>query len=128
MKENSIKRHIAIGIVINLVIFSLLGIYILLFTKSTNGVFFYVGLIVGSFTSYIVFINLYNVLDFCLELNPKEAESIFARKSILRKAIVVILMVAAVLINNYLFGGYVAGVFGLKTAALLNPIISKSIK
>lgn len=109
-----------VGILLHGILFFIIGMIVI-----PRRIIFSLGLIVGLAGAIFAAISIYDALDIGLDLGEKSARMHVIKKTLIRFAVAIILMVGAILINIYAFVGVTVGLLSLKTSGLFHMAINK---
>jgi hypothetical protein len=123
IKKNKVLSELLVGIVFFGAMLQIIGLFL-----RGNKLFFSIGLWCGIFVAGFMAIHMYVSISSALECQDKDAIIKVRNHSMIRYAVVVIVLffLYSSKLGNPL--SYVAGVMGLKVAAYLQPIINRIIK
>ncbi len=84
------------------------------------------GVLLGGLTAAVLLFHMYRHLDIALDMDTRHAQSHTQLAAMQRLGIMTVVLVAAMLGYRYVHPvGVVLGIFGMKTAALMQPLIHR---
>ncbi len=109
-----------VGIIIVAIIFLVIG---LIFARPMW--MYLVGVLGGALGAAFQLYNMYDTIDRVLSVDEGKARSYMTAKSMMRLILSAVIMVVAYMVGLPAFIGAILGLFSLKVAALINPLIKK---
>lgn len=118
--ETRTMLELYVGIIIVAIIFLVIG---LIFARPMW--MYFVGVLGGALGAAFQLYNMYDTIDRALSVDEGKARSYMTAKSMMRLILSAVIMVVAYMVGLPAFIGAILGLFSLKVAALINPIIKK---
>lgn len=118
--ETRTMLELYVGIIIVAIIFLVIG---LIFARPMW--MYFVGVLGGVLGAAFQLYNMYDTIDRALSVDEGKARSYMTAKSMMRLILSAVIMVVAYMVGLPAFIGAILGLFSLKVAALINPIIKK---
>lgn len=126
-QENETLFDLIFGCVAYSIVVEIFGLIL-----APEKLYFTAGLLFGTVVAIALSISMYNKLNNCLHLTPKQAERSMIFGTLLRAVVILLAVWIGLKVRFISFPGVVIGILGLKVAAYLhaytNVYITKKLK